>query len=380
MWYLQVNKLLIIFFFSLIIGFLQQRKFKIPMKYLLPLAQAAILSFFDYRAGIFYCLYILFGFVLYTVLYKCNHNFLFFLFCLISLLPLIILRTLLINPVNPEGILFASVTVGIAFNSLKLMDILYHIYYSHEPVDFLTYVNYMLFLPVFTSGPIFRYRGFKSTFENPVSLDAKTFEDNIKRMIKGLFKKVVLLTWIMQIFHHFKAGGSHFYISFILAVLSYFILYLDLSGYSDIAIGFGKICGYDVPENFKKPWLAPTMTQFWRSWHSTLSDYIREHIFIVFSKKKLNKFKTSCIVVFTMLVMGLWHGFSIPFIIGGLYNGLLLAVENMTSKTFINRRKVSRLNLGIRCFFVNFLFALNTLTFTLAANEIVPVLKGFLKL
>ena len=119
--------------------------------------------------------------------------------------------------------------------------------------------------------------------------------------------------------------SSHFYVSGALALLSYVILYVDLSGYSDIAIAVGSFMGIPVPENFKQPWTAASFTQFWRKWHVTLSDFIREHIFVVVSGKRLSKWISALIGLITMLVMSLWHEFSLLSLCTGFYMGAVLA-------------------------------------------------------
>ncbi len=117
--------------------------------------------------------------------------------------------------------------------------------------------------------------------------------------------------------------------------MSYFLFWLDMSGYADIAIAMGGFMGLKVPENFKKPLKAASMTQFWRNWHVSLTDWIREHIFVVLNGKRLTKYQGAMIGFGTMLVMGLWHGFTAHFIIEGLFNGVILAVENLCGITTV---------------------------------------------
>jgi alginate O-acetyltransferase complex protein AlgI len=236
----------------------------------------------------------------------------------------------------------------------------------------------MLFLPVLTAGPIFRYRDFLKTFDNPIALNAEEAVNDVKRIIRGMFKKVVLVELLSYAATVLLAGEVGWFQSFVIVVISYMLLYFDLSGYSDMAIALGRLAGYEIPENFKKPLRAPTFTQFWRSWHATLSDWIREHIYIVVAKKKLGKPASASIAFATMIVMSLWHGFNVPFLLAGVYNGILLAAENLLSLTTVNIRKTRRSVFYLRCFAVNFLFALNTLVFSIPADKLTVVLRGFL--
>lgn len=381
MWYLKTDTLLLLAGFAIVCAVLRKLSEKLckklPINYIFPLLELLILGLIDLGLLAFYAAYMALGLMLCRALERPHKPIMFGLFCLLAISPLFVSRSAVFG-FEPR---YPAIFIGVAFNMLKLTDAIFYVHYSGEHIDALTYTNYMLFLPVFTSGPIFRYRDFKKTYSSPVPLDSSELAEDVKRIIKGLFKKVVLLELIIMLQTRLLSMGQHLYVSLALTFVSYFILYMDLSGYSDIAIGFGRICGYNVPENFKKPWLAPTFTQFWRSWHSSLSDWIREHIYILLVKKKLNKAKSALIALFTMVIMALWHGFNIPyFVVCGLYLGGLLAIENLLGKTTVSKRKTKRSVYYLRCFAVNFLFAVNTLVFTLPEGEFLNVLRGFIRL
>jgi hypothetical protein len=154
---------------------------------------------------------------------------------------------------------FLFVSIGIAFNMLKLIDVYYYVYYAETKIDPLVFINYMLFLPVFTSGPIFRYRDFIETYNNPLPLTGAEFTDDFKRIIRGYFKKVVLAAWLQTFLTWLLSSSGHWYISCLVVLCSYGILYFDLSGYTDIAIAFSRMAGFNAPENFKRPWAAPAL-------------------------------------------------------------------------------------------------------------------------
>ena len=135
------------------------------------------------------------------------------------------------------------------------------------------------FFPTFTAGPIFRYRDFQKVYNKPVPLTTDRFITCVKRFIKGMFKKMVVLYFVSTFFNFLVASEKHWYVSLAIVVFSYLFLFFDLSGYSDMAIAVGSVMGYTVPENFRKPWAAASFTQFWRNWHITLSDWVREHNF-----------------------------------------------------------------------------------------------------
>jgi alginate O-acetyltransferase complex protein AlgI len=268
--------------------------------------------------------------------------------------------------------------VGISYNMLKAIDALYYVYYTDEHIPFLTYANYMLFFPVITAGPIFRYRDFSRTFGKPEPVTAEKTEYFFKRFVRGMFKKVVVLAIVIKLMNYLVKMSGHWYLSILVAALSYLTLFLDMSGYADIAISLGGIIGLEVPENFKQPLKAPSFTQFWRNWHITLSDWIREHIFVVLSGKKLTHVQGALIGFFTMFFMCMWHGFSAFYVIDGVIFGFVLAFENLFGITTVNRRKVKKSYFIFRCFVANSIFAVNSLLLTLGGPAAIKIIKGFL--
>ena len=166
--------------------------------------------------------------------------------------------------------------------------------------------------------------------------------------------------------------------SILLIALSYLTVYLDLSGYSDIAIATGSAMGFTVPENFRKPLSCPSFTTFWRNWHITLSDWVREHIFVVLNGKRLGRFASALVGFMTMFVMEMWHGFTLPYIIGGVYNGLCLGLENLFGLTKTDKRKMNKVVYFMRSVLVNTAFAINTLLFTVNTDQFMKILKSFI--
>ncbi len=378
MWYLQVDTLLAIAAFSLALGL--GRKLLSPgaCKVLAPLASLGIIAWISLPLAVFNLLYALAGWALARLLGTVPHGKkgLFPLFSLLALVPFLLSRGEAFGLILP----FPLVAIGLAFQMLKVIDGFYYVYYGGQRVELLPYLAYLLYLPLFTSGPIFRYRDFLRTWEAPLPLTVEELTGDVQRIIRGLFKKVVLARLAVDTLAALTGQELCLPVSLGAAAVSWLILWLDLSGYSDIAIGFGRMGGYDVPENFKKPLRAASFTQFWRSWHATLSDWIREHIYVVVAKRKLSRGISALIAFVTMVVMSLWHGFNLPYLLAGCYNGLLLAGENLLGLTTVNRRKAKRWVLAVRCLLVNFLFALNTLVFTLPPETAAAVLRGFLRL
>ncbi len=378
MWYLRVSTLVLITFAAVIMFFavllFKNNKHKVQLNGLLLLALSSFVVFYaGKRLLLFYCLYVLLTYLAANGLraIKRFRPFFFGLSVLLCLLPFFASRFIDFN------ISFGFVAIGFIFNMLKAVDAVFYVYYTDQKISLLTYANFIFFIPTFTAGPIFRFRDFQKTFSNPKPVTGKDLELSVKRIIRGLFKKIVILNLVSQTFQHLLGLESSFFVSFLTVIFSYFMLYFDLSGYSDIAIAYGRICGLQVPENFKNPFKAPSFTLFWRNWHVSLSDFIREHLYVLFAKKKLNKAQNAGLAFVTMVCMSLWHGFNLPYLFAGMYNGALLTLENLFSLTGSSKKKSV---FYLRCFLVNFLFGLNTLVFTTGTENLFKVLKGFFKI
>lgn len=382
MWYLQTDvllRLLIATGVMLFVSGLSRLIFKKDLgPKVLVLASIAVIAYVSWQLALFAIGYALITFIFARILrpLKKTRRFFFVFFSILCTVPFFYGRMNEFFPQLPVIITF----VGIAYHMLKAVDAMYFVYYTEMKIPFLTYMNYILFFPTFTSGPIFRYRDFQKVFNKPVPLTADRFIMYVKRFIKGMFKKMVVLYFVSTFFTFLLGLEKHWYISLAIIIFSYLFLYFDLSGYSDIAIATGSVMGYTVPENFRKPWAAASFTQFWRNWHITLSDWVREHIFVVLNGRKLGRLASAGMGFLVMFVMEMWHGFTLPYIIGGIYNGLCLGLENLFGLTTVDKRKMKKPVFVIRCIIVNGLFAVNTLLMTVTPSQLVEIMRGFIRL
>ena len=382
MWYLQTDvllRLLIATGVMLFVSGLSRLIFKKDLgPKVLVLASIAVIAYVSWQLALFAIGYALITFIFARILrpLKKTRRFFFVFFSILCTVPFFYGRMNEFFPQLPVIITF----VGIAYHMLKAVDAMYFVYYTEMKIPFLTYMNYILFFPTFTSGPIFRYRDFQKVFNKPVPLTADRFIMYVKRFIKGMLKKMVVLYFVSTFFTFLLGLEKHWYISLAIIIFSYLFLYFDLSGYSDIAIATGSVMGYTVPENFRKPWAAASFTQFWRNWHITLSDWVREHIFVVLNGRKLGRLASAGMGFLVMFVMEMWHGFTLPYIIGGIYNGLCLGLENLFGLTTVDKRKMKKPVFVIRCIIVNGLFAVNTLLMTVTPSQLVEIMRGFIRL
>jgi D-alanyl-lipoteichoic acid acyltransferase DltB (MBOAT superfamily) len=239
--------------------------------------------------------------------------------------------------------------LGVSYFSFKFVHFLAECYKKKiKKIDLLTFANYILFFPSFFAGPINRFNQF---YEN-IYFQSTVYPNwivGIKRIINGLFKKVVLAGWFLPkaITSLDLATATPW--NAVLGIYAYmFFVYFDFSGLSDMAIGSGKLVGIDLPENFNNPFLKRNLQQFWANWHMSLTNWLTDYIYWPLAKKirhakmlekKPITISNICIII-TFMVCGVWHGEGIHFLVWGTYNGIGLAILNIY--TSMIREKASR--------------------------------------
>ena len=208
------------------------------------------------------------------------------------------------------------------------------------PVTLSEYVNYVIFFPAFTAGPIDRIERFVPDLCATPHLGNEDWIEAGTRLFVGLFKKFVIadLLAIISIndvlVHEVRSSGWLWLFLYAYA----FRIYFDFSGYTDIAIGLGRLMGIRLPENFAAPYLKPNLTQFWNSWHITLTQWFRGYFFnpltraMRSAKRPMPTWLAILIAqLSTMLLIGLWHGITAGFVAWGLWHGAGLFLHNRWS-------------------------------------------------
>ena len=202
------------------------------------------------------------------------------------------------------------------------------------------YVTYTIFFPAFTAGPIDRAQRFLSDLQNLPGLEASRLVQGGMRIAVGIGKKFVIADMLAYMaLNATKADQATSTLGVWVLLYAYtFQIYFDFSGYSDIAIGIGQLFGIKLPENFSQPYVKRNITTFWQSWHMTLSQWVRDYVFLPLTRYLLKrKHKPSPTVlaligqITTMLVIGLWHGVTWGFIVWGLWHGVGLFIHKVYS-------------------------------------------------
>jgi D-alanyl-lipoteichoic acid acyltransferase DltB (MBOAT superfamily) len=188
------------------------------------------------------------------------------------------------------------------------------------------FAQFMFFLPTFLAGPIHRYHDFEKDIRRK-RWDAFLFAQGLERIIYGYVKITFIAnllvtnlfgTWIVEF-----AGTHESLHAYLIMIKTFLSLYFQFSGYSDVAIGFGMLLGFKVMENFNFPFLARNISDFWRRWHISLTSWCRDYVYMGVMSTARN---AALAATAAMLVMGLWHEFSLRFILWGIFHGIGITI------------------------------------------------------
>lgn len=224
-----------------------------------------------------------------------------------------------------------SLPIGISFYTFQSMSYTIDLYWRNIKVqkNFMDYLTYVSLFPQLVAGPIVRYEDVQNELtERKVNI--KLVGEGVNYFIKGLAKKVLLANNIGPLWTSIKAMNFS-EISTVTAwigILSFtFQIYYDFSGYSDMAIGLGKMLGFNFPQNFDHPYISKSISEFWRRWHITLGSWFRSYVYIPLGGNRCSKLKHIRNLLIVWGLTGFWHGANWNFIVWGLFYGVLLIFE-----------------------------------------------------
>lgn len=226
--------------------------------------------------------------------------------------------------------------VGISFYTFQTLSYTIDVYRGvREPEKHLgIFAVYVSFFPQLVAGPIERSTRLLPQFYEKNHFDYKRATDGLKLMLWGFFKKLViadnLAKFVNQVYNN---PGDYQGMSLIIATYFFaFQIYCDFSGYSDIAIGSARIMGYDLMINFRRPYFARSISEFWKRWHISLSTWFRDYFYISLGGNRVIKWKWYFNLLATFLVSGLWHGANWTFVIWGALHGFYMIFSTVTEK------------------------------------------------
>jgi alginate O-acetyltransferase complex protein AlgI len=234
-----------------------------------------------------------------------------------------------------------ALPIGISFYSFQTISYTVDVYRGEVKAQ-RSFMKFMMFVSLYSqlvAGPIVRYQHIADEIDNR-TLSSDDISSGVSRFCQGLFKKVFFANVAGELAQPYlegnieglSVGGSWFGI-----IMFSLQIYFDFSGYSDMAIGLGRMFGFHFHENFNHPYTAKSATDFWRRWHISLGTFFRDYLYIPLGGNKTNFYRNLLIVWF---LTGLWHGASWNFIFWGLYFGILIAVERLFLSKFLDRLPV----------------------------------------
>lgn len=223
--------------------------------------------------------------------------------------------------------------IGISFYTFQTMSYTIDVYRNEAPVqkNIISLGAYVSLFPQLIAGPIVRYQ----TIAGQINSRKETldkFGEGVNRFLIGLGKKVLIANNIGMLWNIIQSTPIYdqSVLSLWLGISAFSLqIYFDFSGYSDMAIGLGKMFGFDFLENFNYPYISQSITEFWRRWHISLGSWFKDYVYIPLGGNKKGKLKTYRNLFIVWFLTGLWHGASWNFVIWGLYFGVIIAVEKI---------------------------------------------------
>ena len=242
-----------------------------------------------------------------------------------------------INDISNANIKLLNIAlpIGISFYTFQIISYLIDVYNGKVKVqkNIINLATYVSLFPQLVAGPIVRYQTVEKELDDRVH-SFNNFAYGIRRFSIGLAKKVLIANALGELCTKAFALNETTVIFYWIFGISYMLqLYFDFSAYSDMAIGLGRIFGFNFPENFNYPYISKSITEFWRRWHISLSTWFKDYVYIPLGGNKDGKYKQIRNILIVWLLTGIWHGANWTFLIWGLLFGILLIIE----KIFLNK-------------------------------------------
>ena len=257
-----------------------------------------------------------------------------------------------------------ALPIGISFYTFQTMSYSIDVYRGVAPVQssLISFATYVSLFPQLVAGPIVRYQTIATELIDRTHTFDKFYE-GVNLLLIGLGKKVILANNIGLIWNFVKLQEINQLSMFTawLGIISFGLqIYFDFSGYSDMAIGLGKLFGFNFPKNFNYPYISKSITEFWRRWHISLGQWFRDYIYIPLGGNKKGKLKWIRNIFIVWFITGLWHGAGINFILWGIYFGIILMMEKLFLLELLNK-----LPNWIRCLYTLILVSIGWVLFEL---------------
>jgi alginate O-acetyltransferase complex protein AlgI len=225
--------------------------------------------------------------------------------------------------------------IGISFFVFESISYMVDIYRrdASPARNFMDFAAFLALFPHLIAGPVMRYKDLNAQIVHRTHSWAKFSEGSVYFML-GLSKKILIADSIAPMVDTIFSHDSPTFMEAWLGVVAYTVqLYFDFSGYSDMAVGLGLMIGFRLVHNFNHPYVSRSITEFWRRWHISLSNWLRDYLYFVLGGNRKGKIRTYVNLTMTMLLGGLWHGASWNFVLWGAWHGVILAFERAIGGT-----------------------------------------------
>ncbi len=228
--------------------------------------------------------------------------------------------------------------IGISFYTFQTMSYCIDVYRKEIPAEksLLRFALFSTFFPQLVAGPIVRAHKFLPQLHKTPSLSVDDVSEGLFRIGRGLAKKILIADFLAvnlvdRVFSQPRLYSSA---EILVGLYAYTLqIYCDFSGYTDVAIGSARLLGYQLPENFMRPYRARTVAEFWRRWHMTLSTWLRHYVFFPLGGSRGSPWLAHRNTLITLTLIGLWHGANWTFVLYGLIHGIAIAVNRTASRT-----------------------------------------------
>jgi len=239
-------------------------------------------------------------------------------------------------------LLHVALPIGVSFVVFEKITYLVDTYRgtSKRAASFRDYCLFVLFFPKLLAGPILKYHEMRDQIAKPRAVEWSDFGSGFLRFSRGLGRKL-LIADPLGVFVNAALAGDPINLSTVhawLALASFTLqIYFDFAGYSDMAIGLARMLGFGLKENFNSPYVARSLTEFWRRWHMSLTTWIRDYLYKPLGGNRDGSLRTYVNLWICFLLSGLWHGASWNFVLWGAYNGLFLTLDRMFLRSLLDR-------------------------------------------
>lgn len=235
-----------------------------------------------------------------------------------------------------------ALPIGISFYTFQIVSYIVDVYRGdvaaqRNPINLAAYIT---MFPQLIAGPIVRYSDIELQLrERRHSVTA--VYDGARRFILGLAKKILIANQLGELCDIFRGSSEQSVLFYWMYAIGFSLhIYFDFSGYSDMAIGLGKIFGFDFLENFNYPYISKSATEFWRRWHMSLGTWFRDYVYIPLGGNRVSSLRWVINILIVWMLTGFWHGAAWNFVIWGLFFALLLIIEKLWLKRLLDKSKV----------------------------------------